>query len=307
VLAAQAKAQIEARYVMAERHPRDLDVVRERMLKECRRPIFAEVARYKKPIGKGVEGPSIRFAEAAIRLMGNISVDQMTVFDDKEKRIVRVMVMDCETNALYSSDITVEKTVERRVKKDTDEIIRIRQNKEGALLYVISASEDDLLNKQNALISKAIRTNGLRLIPGDIVEECMEEVQRTQGTRDAQDPEAARQKLFDAFGVLGITVKQLKLYLGHEANTVTPKEMVELRALYSGIRDGETDWREIMDARGHGTGETKASGAAHTLKEQILSKSQQARASVQSKPAVEPSEIWPRTDETPETEPEPVE
>src|SRR5258708_6569465 len=72
VLAAQAKAQIEARYVMAERHPRDLDVVRQRMLKECRRPVFAGVARYRKPIGKGVEGPSIRFAEAAIRLMGNI-------------------------------------------------------------------------------------------------------------------------------------------------------------------------------------------------------------------------------------------
>ena len=62
VLAAQAKAQIEARYIMAERHPRDLDIVRAKLIKECKRPGFAAVARYLKPIGRGVEGPSIRFA-----------------------------------------------------------------------------------------------------------------------------------------------------------------------------------------------------------------------------------------------------
>ena len=44
VLAAQARAVIEARYLIAINRPRDLDVVREKLLKECRRPGFAEVA-----------------------------------------------------------------------------------------------------------------------------------------------------------------------------------------------------------------------------------------------------------------------
>lgn len=298
VLAAQAKALIEARYIMAERHPRDLDVVREKLLKECRRPGFAQVARYLKPIGKGVEGPSIRFAETAIRLMGNISVDQLTVYDDREKRIVRVIVVDCETNTPYSSDITLEKTVERRNRKDGDEVVRTRQNKQGTLLYIIAATEDDLLNKQNALISKAIRTNGLRLIPGDIVEECMDEVLRTQQTRDAQDPDAARRKIFDAFSVIGVPVEQLKIYLGHEAATLTNAEILNLRGVYSAIRDGETNWREVMEALKPAEVERPAQEGKHTTEE--IKKELKARQAVShSAPVqeVKPEEIWPKNRE----------
>lgn len=295
VLAAQAKALIEARYIMAERHPRDLDVVREKLLKECRRPGFAQVARYVKPIGKGVEGPSIRFAETAIRLMGNISTDQMTVYDDREKRIVRVIVVDCETNTPYSSDITIEKTVERRNRKDTDEVIRTRQNKAGNLVYLIAATEDDLLNKQNALISKAIRTNGLRLIPGDIVEECMEEVARTQSKRDAEDPDAARRKIFDAFNSVGVPVDQLKLYLGHAADSLTTSEILNLRGLYSAIRDEQTTWREVMEALKpqEATGpapDAQKTGTTEDVKTKLRGKKSE------SHPA-QAQEIWPKKEE----------
>ena len=41
-VAAQATAQIQARYVVALRRPRDWDDVRVRILKECRRPSFAD-------------------------------------------------------------------------------------------------------------------------------------------------------------------------------------------------------------------------------------------------------------------------
>ena len=60
--------------------------VREKLLKECHRPSFADVARYRKPIGKGVEGLSIRFAEAALRLMKNITIQQTVVSEDEFTR-----------------------------------------------------------------------------------------------------------------------------------------------------------------------------------------------------------------------------
>ena len=41
-VAALAEANVKARYAMALRRPRDLDEVREKILKECRRPGFAE-------------------------------------------------------------------------------------------------------------------------------------------------------------------------------------------------------------------------------------------------------------------------
>lgn len=289
---------------MAERHPRDLDVVREKLLKECRRPGFAKTARYVKPIGRGVEGVSIRFAESAIRIMGNISVDTMTVYDDRERRIVRVTVVDCENNIPYSTEVNLEKTIERRSIQKSDEVIRTRQNRQGQTLYVIAATEDDLLNKQNAQVSKAIRTNGLRLVPADIIEECMEEVLRTQANEDAADPDAARRKLFDAFGKLGVSVSELKFYLGHEG-TPSPAEMTKLRGIYSALRDGETTWRDVLEqlpAEGSNVAELdKLKTATQSVKEQLQSKSQAKRLNaIEGKPLdaprvepLHPAEIWP--------------
>ncbi len=249
VLAEQAKALVQARYLVALQRPRDLDVVREAILKECRRPRFAEVARYKKPVGKGIEGPSIRFAEAAIRCMGNIVVETITVFDDRERRIVRVSVTDIESNVPYSQDVTIQKTIERSSFKDGDVVLRQRLNSYGKPVYLLEAGDDDILNKQNALISKAVRTLGLRLVPGDIVDEAMEQIITTQRDKDAQDPDAAKKRIVDAFGALGVKVEQIKEYVGHELETLEAKELLDLRALYSALKDGETTWREIMDSR----------------------------------------------------------
>lgn len=261
-VAAQAKALVEARYIMALRRPRDMDVVREKLMKECCRPSFAAVARYVKPIGKDrskwPSGPSIRFAEAAVRCMTNITVETMTVYDDREKRIVRVTITDLEANVPYSQDVTIAKTIERRQKKDGDTVVSTRTNSYGDMLYILEATDDDIINKQQALISKAVRTLGLRLIPGDIIDECMDQILVTQQNADAEDPDAAKRKLFDAFAAQGVQANQLKEYLGHDASVLAQKEMQDLRSLYAALRDGETTWREVMDTRE--SGEKKASG-----------------------------------------------
>lgn len=276
--AAHAKALTEARYTIAIKFPRDPDVVRSRLLKECTRPSFAEVARYRKPIGDGIEGPSIRFAEAAIRCSRNIIIDTPTIYDDRDKRIVNVEVTDLEANIAYSQNVTVTKTIERRNAKPGDVVIKTRTNSRGQTIYILEAEDDDILNKQNALISKALRTLALRLIPGDLIDECMNMVIATQQKGDAEDPDAAKRKLFDAFAGLGIGPDQIKEYLGHPADTLVPKELTELRALYAAIREGETSWAEVMDDRSKGTADGKgdgkgksatgkAKGAVETLKD----------------------------------------
>src|SRR3990170_723887 len=80
-VAAQAKAMIESRYVMAMRNPRNMDQVRQDLLKECRRPSFAhnKSALYHKPIGKGVEGLGIRFVEVALRCMRNVLAESKRI------------------------------------------------------------------------------------------------------------------------------------------------------------------------------------------------------------------------------------
>lgn len=291
-VAAQAKALVEARYTVALHRPRDLDTVREKLLKECKRPSFAAVARYRKPIGAGIEGPSIRFAETAIRCMTNITVETITVYDDREKRIVRVMVTDLEANVPYSQDVTIEKTIERRASKAGDEVVRTRMNSTGQQVFILVGTEDDILNKQNALISKAVRTLGLRLVPGDLIDDAMHQVKQTQKNADAADPDAAKLTLFDAFGEIGIKVGQIKEYLGHDGEKLTPKELADLRGLYAAIRDGETNWREIMDAKApKREGDTPAAnntatGSAAKLK-QAATKSAPAAATSNGAPTAQ--------------------
>lgn len=252
VLAAQAKALVEARYTVAINRPRDLDKVRERIMANCRRIGFAEAAIYRKPIGsdkaKWPTGPSIRFAEAAIQAMGNVTVETITVYDDPEKRIVRVTVTDLEANIPYSQDVTIQKTVERKFLKQGDTPISSRKNSRGETTYLMPATDDDILNKQNALISKAIRTLGLRLVPGDLIDEGMYVCRETQAKGDA-DPNAAKRRLLDAFAGIGVSVEQIKDYLGHNGATLNPKEREDLLAIHAAIKDGETTWNAVMEAR----------------------------------------------------------
>jgi hypothetical protein len=249
VLAAQAKALVSARYEIAIRQPRDLDDVRAKLLRECQRPSFAEVAIYHKPIGKGVEGPSIRFAEAAIQAMRNLAIETPAIYDDAEKRILRVTVSDMETNVTHSKDVTIQKTVERRSVQPGDTVIRSRQGKDGHTVYIRIATDDEILNTENALVSKALRTTGLRLVPGWLIDECMTVVKEIRAKQDANDPDAAKRKLFDAFQAIGVSVDALKQWLQHDGSILQPKELEELRGIYTAIKDGDTTWAEVMDAR----------------------------------------------------------
>lgn len=250
-VAAREKAEVEARYVMALRRPRDMDEVRVRLLKECERPGFAEVAKYEKPVGgQKIVGLSIRFAEAALRCMTNVMPQVLIVFDDSERRILRVSVTDLENNLTYGQDVILEKTVERRKVKDGQTVIGDRVNSSGDRVFIVLATEDELMTKMNAAISKVLRNHGLRLIPGDILDECSARIDKTFANKAAQDPEGEKKKVVDSFAAIGVMPTRIAEYLGHAIEQIVPAELAELRRIYQSIRDGETTWSSVMEAKG---------------------------------------------------------
>src|SRR5262249_31131676 len=133
-VAAQARALVELRYRSAFARPRDMDAVRVRILKECSRRGFAEKARYHKPVGDGLEGPSIRFVEAALRCMGNIEQLAFVIHDDDRQRILRCTITDLEANISYQRDVIVEKTVERQ-NITGRRVFAERENAQGRTVY----------------------------------------------------------------------------------------------------------------------------------------------------------------------------
>lgn len=274
-VAAREQAATQARYIVAINNPRSIDTFYQAITKECRRPSFAAKARYSKPVGKQFKdgrwvenkatGPTIRFIEAALRCFRNVYPEVTTVYDSPTMRICRVAVTDLESNLTYATEVQITKTVERKGKKDKGvdtppdgrTVLSERMNSYGEKTYLVIATDDEVLVKQNALLSKAIRTNAQRLLPGDIVDECMDVVVRVQADEDAKDPDAARRKVIEAFDKLGVSVSDMAAFLGHTTEKINPKEMEELHGAYNSLRDGDSTWNEIMDARGV-TGSEKA-------------------------------------------------
>lgn len=244
--AAQARAAIEAAYVVAQRRRRNIGDARAMILEACKRPNFAESARYNKPVaGHEVVGPSIRFAETALAAWGNIQVDTRVVFEDDERRIIHISTLDLETNICYGQDVNLLKVVERRKLHPGQAALSERINSSGQQVFLVEATEDELANKSASAQSKVIRNCGLRLIPRDIIDEAMNTCEVTlKGS--AGDPAERLKKLSDAFGGLGIRPSEVEKYLGHALSQVNKSELSDLRVVYETIRDGESKWSDYL-------------------------------------------------------------
>ncbi|MHB8123129.1 MAG: hypothetical protein ACYDG4_13345 [Desulfuromonadaceae bacterium] len=241
-----AKARIQSAYVVALNRPRNVDQSRDRILHACKRPAFAERVEFSKPVGgRQIKGPSIRFAELALREWQNIMTDVMVIYEDLLIRRSKIMVIDLETNASFSKEIQIAKTVERKAPKDR-EVISERTNTAGEKVYIVKATDDELSNKESAAISKALRNEGLRIIPADIIDEAMDVARATLADRDKKDPDAVKKALFDSFSEIGVKPKDLQKYLKHSTDALTPAELQELRGIYRAIKDGEARWADYV-------------------------------------------------------------
>ncbi len=244
--AESAKARIQAAYIMALQKPRNEDQARARILAACRRPEFADRVEFSKPVaGRKIKGPSIRFAELALREWGNILSDISVIYEDDHTKRIRIGELDLETNANFTKEITIKKTVERKNNQGR-QVLGNRLNTNGETVYIVAATEDELNNKENALISKTIRNEGLRLIPSDIIDEAIATAKQTMHSRDSQDPQGEKKKVLDAFMIIGIQPKDVESYLGHPLDTISPAELQDLRGVYRAIRDGEQSWSDYV-------------------------------------------------------------
>jgi hypothetical protein len=245
------KAQIQAAYIMASRKPRNEAEARDRILAACRRPEFAARVEYKKPINKKdfLKGPSIRFAEQALRDWGNIRSDIQVLHEDADIRRVRVSVLDLENNTQFCKDIQIRKTVERKSKNGREQdVIGERLNTYKEKVYLLRATEEELYTKESAFISKALRNEGLRLIPADIVDEAMATAKETLVNEDSKDPKAASKRVFDSMSSIGVKPKELQKYFGgQDIETLSPPQLDELRGIYAAIKDGDATWRDYVN------------------------------------------------------------
>lgn len=248
-VAAEARAQVEAGFIMAIKYPRNELQARAKILDTCKNLEFAQKAIYRKPIGGSyIEGASIRLAEEAARQWKNIKVQMATIYEDDDKKIVRVMVLDLESNISYDKAITIGKTVERKNGAGR-EIIGERLNSSGQRVFIVKATEDEMFTKESAQSSKAIRNGILRCIPEHILSAAKAQCYATMKAQADSDPQGLIRKICDSFAKYRVMPKNIEEYLGHSLDVVTGEEVTDLQAVYNTVKDGESTWAEIMEMR----------------------------------------------------------
>jgi len=87
----------------------------------------------------------------------------------------------------------------------------------------------------------------LRLIPQDIIEDAKTQIRETLRAGAKADPEKAKKQVLDSFATIGVQPKNLEEYLKHGMDTVSPAEIVDLRAIYTTIKNGEATWKAYVD------------------------------------------------------------
>ena len=243
-----AKQLVQARFLVARHSPRNEEDARDRILRACRRPTFAAVALYAKPIGgTTVKGPSVRLADELAKAYGNIDVRCDVIHEDDETRHVQVTACDLESNLTRSQTVVVRKTVERKSPRDGQEVLSSRTNSAGKVTYLIRANDDDLLVKEAALVAKARRGLQLQLIPADLVDEAQEVARQTIASGAKSDPDAECKRILDAFAELGVRPSSLERIIGHPVAQASPADILTLREVYTSIRDGEARIEDYIE------------------------------------------------------------
>lgn len=311
-IAAREQAVVQARYVVAMQRPRNIDTFRLRILHECKRPGFAAVAMYAKPMGKKqvngkweqqyITGASIRFVESAMQCFGNIYPEATTVYDDAFTRTIRVTVSDLENNYSVTTEVTIRKAVERKGNKLKNgeweppagrDVLGQRLNSYGEPTYLVVATDDEVTVRQNSEISKAMRTAALRIIPRDIVDEAIEQINYTIESGIKEDPDKAKKALLDSFAALSVMPVDVAAYLGHDVSKVSPAQLVTLRKIYSSIKSGETTWAEVMD---EGASDSPDPEISEKLRAAKVAESEEALAKLKARKAEEQPQASPAQD-----------
>lgn len=235
---ARAVAEVKAALVIAASRPRNELQARDRLLQACQRIGLASSAMYKYIRGGStVTGPSIRLAETAARAWGNINYGFRELSRSAGISECEAFAWDLETNTKAVRQFTI------RHRRDT---------RNGG--YDIT-EERDIYELMANQAQRRVRAAILEIIPGDIIEDALDQCERTLSANVGNVVEAAK-KLVDAFAALGVTREAIEERLGHRIDAIQPAQILEFRKIYTSIKDGMSeskDWFRPVNTKENST------------------------------------------------------
>jgi len=217
----RAIEEVQAALIIAKRFRREPLAARARILDACRRKKVAEESQYVYPRGgTQIVGPSIRFAEVLAQNWGNLKfgLKELTQLDGSSD--VEAFAWDLETNTYVSRSFKVQH----------------RRKAHGS--YTTLEDPRDIYEMVANQGQRRVRACILEIIPGDIVEEAIAECDKTIKDGATEPIETRTVKMIDAFKQIGVPIESLEVRLGHKMSATIEQELIVLRKIYQGIKDG---------------------------------------------------------------------
>jgi hypothetical protein len=227
------RAQIDMQIATARRYPRQLSLVKQRMLsfatldEETAAGCFYTLPGRKGGDGKPLQGPSVRLAEIALSCYQHLRAGSRIIEDDGKFITAQGVVHDLENNVVISIE------VKRRV-----------TNKQGQRY-----SDDMIATTGNAACSIALRNATFRVIPLALVKPVYEAA-KTLAIGDSKSLVQRRAASVEHFAKLGVSKDQVCETLGVRSVDDIQLEHLEILIGYAtAIKDGDISVDDIFHAK----------------------------------------------------------
>lgn len=224
MLSAISRAEVDIQISTAKQYPRELSRVLNQietyatMDTETAEDCFYALRRGKGDDSAIIEGVSVRLAEIIAGAWGNMRIQTRIIGNDGKTVTCQGICHDLETNLAVSVE------VKRRI---TDRNGR-------------TFSEDMQVVTGNAASAIAFRNAVLKVVPKAVTKKVVSKVKDVAMGKSV-DLETRRQRVFEYYAKLGVTVQQIYDYLEVKSTSEIDNTMLfELTGLKNAIKEGTT-------------------------------------------------------------------
>jgi hypothetical protein len=245
-------AEMQTRYLMAQRFPRNERTAFDKICNAFQRPGLAERAQYQfAKGGTDIAGPSIHAAEAMAVAWGNMGHGWRELSrhgGEDPYSEVEAYAVDFESRAVSSIQFVV-----RHIRDTSKGQKRLRDERD---VYELCANQAQ--RRKRACI--------LALLPQDVKDKAMAQAEETLNT-SADTSEKAQKAILEHFAVFNVTKGMIEKRIQRRIDSITPAQVVSLRRIHNSLRDGMSspeEWFEADDASSAGVELVKSITSAST-------------------------------------------
>lgn len=256
--------EVQAAMVIAKKFPRnEMDSIN-RVLTACKRPRLAQQAMYEYPRGgQKVTGASIRLAEAIAQNWGNIDFGIVELEQRNGESIVEAYAWDLETNTRQTKVFTVP---------------HVRGTKKGNIALTDPRDIYEMVANQGA---RRLRACILGVIPGDVVDDALEECEKTikgQNSKPLKDRIREGVQLFEE--KFSVTKEMLEKFIGCKAEAFSENDMLRLNKVFVSLKDGMASREDYFEV---GLDEKKEESVSAEVKDPFADATEQTKTKKEKK------------------------